>query len=136
VNEAGGAVPIQYEILEDWRMRDELRTGRVYVQVIEAADVPAPQPQPGATARGVELYEDENFRGKRQFFSASDADLGNDGIGNDSVSSLKVSQGCTVILYEDAGHRGRSVRVDRDAPSMDRVGFRNDALSSFQLECP
>jgi hypothetical protein len=135
VHEGGGAVPIQYQILEDWRMRDELRTGRVYVQVIERVDAPAPQPQPGSTSRGVELYADEYHRGRRQFFNAGDPDLSNDSIGNDSVSSLKISQGCSVILFEDTYHRGRSVRVESDTPDMGRVGFRNDALSSFQLEC-
>lgn len=135
VNEAGGAVPIQYQILEDWRMRDELRTGRVYVQVVAADAVPTPQPQPAGASRGVELYADDNYRGKRQFFSASDPDLRGDGVGNDSVSSLKVSTGCTVTLYEDMGYRGRSVRVDSDTPSMDRVGFSNDAVSSFELVC-
>jgi hypothetical protein len=138
LSEGGGAVPIQYEILEDWRMRDELRTGRVYVKVIEKHEPvrPLPEPQPGSGgSRGVELYEDENYRGKRQFFSAGDRDLRNDGIGNDSVSSLKVSPGCTVTLYDDTGHRGRSVRVESDTPTMGRIGFGNDALSSFELVC-
>jgi hypothetical protein len=134
VNEAGGAVPIQYQILEDWPMRDQLRTGRVYVKVIESGAVPDPQPQP-STSRGVELYADDNFQGRRQFFSASDPDLRDNPIGNDSVSSLKISTGCTVTLFEDMGYRGRSVRVETDTPSMDRVGFRNDGLSSFELVC-
>ncbi|HUP25806.1 MAG TPA: beta/gamma crystallin-related protein [Thermoanaerobaculia bacterium] len=139
VNEAGGAVPIQYQILEDWPMRDELRKGRVYVQVVakqvgaQAASVP--DALPGGPSRGVGLYADDNFRGRTQFFAASDPDLSNDPIGNDTVSSLKVSTGCVVTLYEDTGYRGRSVRVDADTPSMDRVGFRNDALSSLKLEC-
>jgi hypothetical protein len=140
VNEAGGAVPIQYQILEDWPMQDKLRQGRVYVQVVakqvvgQGASVPDAQPQPNGS-RGVELYEDDNFRGRSQFFAASDPDLRDDPIGNDTVSSLKVSTGCVVTLFEDTGYRGRSVRVEADTPSMDRVGFRNDALSSFQVVC-
>jgi hypothetical protein len=139
VNEAGGAVPIQYQILEDWPMRDELRQGRVYVQVVanqvvgQAASVA--DALPGGPSRGVELHTDDNFRGRSQFFADSDPDLRDNPIGNDTVSSLKVSTGCVVTLYEDMGYRGRSVRVDSDTPSMDRVGFRNDGLSSFELVC-
>lgn len=136
VNEAGGAVPIQYQILEDWPMRDELRKGRVYVQVVANASAPDVQPQPSTSpSRGVEFHTDDNFRGRSQFFAASDPDLRDNPIGNDTISSLKVSTGCVVTLYEDMGYRGRSVRVDTDTPSMDRVGFRNDAVSSFELVC-
>jgi hypothetical protein len=135
VNEAGGAVPIQYQILEDWRMDDKLRAGRVYVKVVARGTVSDPQPQPSTSSRGVELYADDNFRGRRQFFSAGDSDLSDNPIGNDTVSSLKISTGCTATLYEDRGHQGRSVRVDADVPSMDRIGFRNDGLTSFELVC-
>jgi hypothetical protein len=135
VNEAGGAVPIQYEILEDWPMNDKLRTGRVYVQVVEPPDPPPPPPPPAPERRGVTFFQDDGFRGRSQEFFESDADLRDNPIGNDSVSSVRVAPGCTVTLFEDVGHRGRSVRVEGDVPSMGRVGFGNDSLSSFQIVC-
>lgn len=132
VNEAGGAVPIQYQILEDWPMNDKLRTGRVYVQVVEP---PPPPPPPSPERRGVTFYQDDNYRGRSQEFFDSDADLRDNPIGNDSVSSLRVAPGCTVTLFDDVGHRGRSARVEGEAPSMGRVNFGNDSVSSFQLVC-
>ena len=65
----------------------------------------------------VTLYEDECFNGKSQTFGIGKHDIVdliidkmlNEGVGNDSVSSLKVKKGYRVKLFEHVGFDGKMV---------------------------
>lgn len=90
---------------------------------------------PGGGARGVSLYRDEDYRGRTQHFSDHHADLGGTQVGNDSTSSVRVSQGCRAVLYSDANYRGRSTVIEYDTPSMKGTAVGNDNVSSLTIEC-
>jgi hypothetical protein len=130
---ATGAVPIIYEILEPWSMPDELRSARIYVKVV--ADV-APTPEPQPVVRGsVLFFQDQDFRGRSQEFFESVDRLAGTHIGNDTISSLRVSPGCTVHLYEHESFRGRATVVTSDTRDLRGSTVGNDAVSSFRLDC-
>lgn len=87
------------------------------------------------TRRGVRLYRDVDFRGRDETFYEDDADLGNNPIGSDRVSSIRVAPGCRAILYEDSRFRGRSSVITEDTPSLGRDRVGNDTVSSLRVEC-
>ncbi|MGB5176573.1 MAG: peptidase inhibitor family I36 protein, partial [Thermoanaerobaculia bacterium] len=58
--------------------------------------------QPG----GVTLYRDLGFSGTSQTFSDDVTDLRGSYVGNDSVTSVRISSGCRARLYADADYRG------------------------------
>ena len=92
-------------------------------------------PMDGHGFRGVVLYRDDGFRGRAEVFEEDDSDLSNNAVGNDRVSSVRVSPGCEVTLFRDNRFRGRSMVVDRDVPSLARSTFGNDAVSSVRVHC-
>ncbi len=92
-------------------------------------------PMDGHGFRGAVLYRDSGFRGRAEVFEDDDSDLGNNAIGNDRVSSVRVSPGCEVTLYRDSRFRGRSMVVDRDVASLERTTLGNDSVSSVRVFC-
>jgi hypothetical protein len=82
----------------------------------------------------LDVYEHTNYSGVRSAFSRSDSDLRNNRVGNDTVSSLAIDPGCTVILYEHINYQGRGVRVTRNVPDLHRYGW-GDITSSLRLYC-
>ncbi|HUP21769.1 MAG TPA: beta/gamma crystallin-related protein [Thermoanaerobaculia bacterium] len=131
---ATGAVPIIYEILEPWPMADELRSARIYVKVVADAQPPTPEPQP--IVRGsVVFFQDDDFRGGSQEFWEGVDRMAGTQIGNDSVSSLRVSPGCSVHLYEHELFRGRVTVVTSDTRTLRGSTVGNDTVSSFRLDC-
>jgi hypothetical protein len=130
-----GAVPIVYEILEPWPMPEALRSARIYVKVVDDAAPPAP-PAPQPVDRGsVTFYQDDDFRGRSQQFFDSDDRLDDNPIGNDTITSVRVSPGCRVILYEHEGFRGRETVLSTDVRTLRGSGVGNDSVSSFRLDC-
>merc|ERR1712150_87307 len=93
----------------------------------------------------VTLYENECFNGKSQKFGVGKHDIVdliidkmlNEGVGNDSVSSLKVKKGYRVKLFEHVGFEGKSVTFgagDYDNNELQKSGFENNTLSSLIVE--
>jgi Beta/Gamma crystallin len=79
----------------------------------------------------VTIFEHPDFKGQSQVLTPGryDNDLGQLSIGNDSLSSLKVSQGLVVRLYEHWHFQGRYLDVAMDTPVLPR--FWNDRTSSL-----
>lgn len=83
------------------------------------------------------LFADAGKRGAKTAFGADDPDLGNDKIGHDSASSIKIGKvpQCTgdgVYLYEDKNYGGRCRKFVASYDDMSNTGFE-DAASSLKL---
>ena len=85
--------------------------------------------------RGVVLYSDEGYQGRQEAFYDADRSLRDNGIRQDSVSSLRLAPGCQAILYEDVGFRGRATLFEISAPSLKSTEIGNDRTSSLHVEC-
>lgn len=85
--------------------------------------------------KGVTLYEDENFRGRREFFTQDDPRLADNRIGNDNVSSIKVDRGCRVTIYRDERYKGASDVIDEDWDTLYDTRVGNDEISSLEVRC-
>lgn len=89
----------------------------------------------GTKIRNTVLYSGPTFSGDRsQVLVASDDSLGDEHIGNDNASSLRVNDGCSLTLYEHTVSMGRS-RTFNAGDHGDLGDFNNQA-SSYQLSCP
>lgn len=82
------------------------------------------------------IYSDDDFRGRSLDLSTSIPDLRSRGMG-DQVSSVCVPSGWRVILYEDAGYRGRSLTLDgpREVYNLDDDSW-GDRASSVDVQAP
>ena len=81
------------------------------------------------------IYEDENFQGVSAELEVGQYDLGQLGIKNDSLSSLKVKGGYTVTLYADIHFQGRQmVFSSTNELDVGNVGVDfNDTTSSIKI---
>lgn len=84
---------------------------------------------PGAV---VAAFEHGNFEGRCETFRGSDADLRNNVIGQDSITSLRIGQACPPRLYDDGDYGGRYVNFTGDIPDLGTYGF-SDRGESLQL---
>ena len=82
------------------------------------------------TQAGVTIYRDGSYTGAAQFLGVGNYDISALAIGNDSLSSLKVTPGFAAVLYEHAGFTGASRRFTADTSW---VGSFNDITSSIQV---
>lgn len=89
------------------------------------------------------LYVDQNYSGESSIYTDNDADLGNDTIGDNRVSSIRVQRGdlpsgpaCDggegVYLYEHPNYQGRCVKLTGDAGDLRVFGF-DDTTSSLRV---
>ncbi|RXZ78644.1 DUF946 domain-containing protein [Paenibacillaceae bacterium] len=87
------------------------------------ADDPAP----------VTVYKDGDFTGTAQSFEVGfhDVNVLRSGVGNDTISSVRVAPGYRVTLYKDAKYSGDSYVLTRDAEWLD---YFNDVTSSLKVE--
>ncbi len=85
--------------------------------------------------KGVTLYENEDYRGRSEFFTEDDPRLADNRIGNDRASSIKVDRGCHVTLYQDERFKGDSAVLEDDEPSLDETRVGNDSASSLTVRC-
>ncbi|MBB5367088.1 MULTISPECIES: Vps62-related protein [unclassified Janthinobacterium] len=88
-----------------------------------------------ASAGVVSVYADANFSGKSQTLAPGSYDMGAlGGVGNDTISSLRVPAGWRVTLYEHAGFQGRSQIVTADITMLGEAF--NDQVSSITVSAP
>lgn len=78
------------------------------------------------------IYEHANYKGAAQCLQEGSYNVGDLEIGNDQLSSLRVRDGNTVILFEHKNFSGRKASVSKNTPF---VGERwNDIVSSIIVE--
>ncbi|MCP4659158.1 MAG: protein kinase [bacterium] len=91
--------------------------------------------QAGDREAGVVLYVHADFQGPNETFHDHDPDLGDNRIGADTVSSVRVAPGCEVLLYKRTDYRGAETAFKEDAPSLIGTEVGNDAASSIRVYC-
>lgn len=103
-----------------------------------AAGPAGTQPPSGSTgtqapAGGIQLCQHINFGGRCETFNTDDSDLGNNVIGNDQASSVRVPSGSSVALYEHINFGGRCQSFGADQPSLVGTLIGNDSASSLRV---
>mgnify|MGYP000011016903 FL=1 len=88
---------------------------------------------PPPIKRGVTVYENSDFKGRQQFFGPGRYDVAQlSGVGNDTISSVRVPTGLRVTLYSEAGFLGDTANFTEDA---NYIGNQlNDRTSSLVVE--
>ena len=83
----------------------------------------------------VSFYGDCNYSGTtKDFKSGSYPWIASAGFPNDTLSSLKIPDGCDVTLFDNINYGGSSVTLTSDAPCLTSQKF-NDKTSSFKINC-
>ena len=77
----------------------------------------------------VELFGDSNYQGGSKVYTRSSTSVTPD----NGMSSLKVSEGCCVIIYEDVNYGGNSKKICKN---MHWDQDWNDKVSSLKIESP
>ena len=89
--------------------------------------LPIPDPPLKAT-----FYYHCWYEGPSVTLGRGDYDMHQIGLPNDSISSLRVPAGLTVVLYQHAGFQGRTLTVTSDQNCLVNNGF-NDETSSIRI---
>jgi hypothetical protein len=89
----------------------------------------------GRSEVGVTLYRDLGFSGTSQSFSDDVPDLRSSYVGNDTVTSVRISPGCRARLHADADYRGTYLEIDRDVSDLRGSAVGNDSITSLQVRC-
>jgi len=81
------------------------------------------------------VYKDAPFGGQCKillpgFYPGS----ANFGIGNDSMSAIKIGAGVRARLFEHSGYRGASIAVTSDVSYLGNIPTWNDVVSSLRVE--
>ncbi len=77
------------------------------------------------------LYPDPNFGGTPQVLRRGSHDVGALKVGNDKLSSIRVSSGTRATLYKDGGFKGDSYGVDEDLATLT---WMDNQASSIKVE--
>lgn len=85
--------------------------------------------------RGAILYRDRDGRGPRAFFSGDVPDLDRTRFGARMASSIDVSPGCLVTLYELPGYRGRRTDFRERDNNLKNTSVGEDTVSSLRIRC-
>jgi hypothetical protein len=80
----------------------------------------------------VDFFEYNDYQGLKSSLPPGNWDMNIMGIPNDSISSIKVPAGYTVIIYEHAGFSGQSLSLTSDEPALGNKGW-NDIISSIKV---
>ncbi|HEY3349866.1 MAG TPA: beta/gamma crystallin-related protein [Thermoanaerobaculia bacterium] len=99
----------------------------------DADDWRPPWPEGG---RGAILYRDREGRGPSQFFNRDVPDLDRTRLGSRTASSVDVSPGCILTLYEFPGYRGRQTDFRERDNNLRNTGVGEDTASSLRIRCP
>ena len=126
---------IQYEILEDWPIPEREKAGRIYIEVhSEDAQDAGPEPDVDAQQRrGATLFVDPGFRGRSVRVVDNGLNLSSLSM-DDVVSSVRLDEGCYVVLYELPGLRGASQIIRYDVGELNGAVGDNRA-SSIRVVC-
>ena len=85
--------------------------------------------------RGAILYRDRDGEGPRAFFDRDVPDLDRTRFGSRMASSIDVSPGCIVTLYELPGFRGRSTDFRERDNNLKNTAVGEDTVSSLRVRC-
>jgi hypothetical protein len=87
-----------------------------------------------ATRDRICVYEGVNYSGRSQCWDAGEEaeNLNRINGWNDRISSIRVFGRTSVDVYRDAGFRGQRLRIDRDAPDLERINW-GAQISSFRV---
>ena len=77
------------------------------------------------------LYPDPNFVGTPQVLRRGSHDVGALSVGNDKLSSIRVSSGTRATLYKESGFKGDSYGVDEDLATLT---WMDNLASSIKVE--
>lgn len=77
------------------------------------------------------LYPDPNFAGTAQVLRRGSHDVGALTVGNDKLSSIRVSSGTRATLYKESGFKGDSYGVDEDHATLT---WMDNLASSIKVE--
>ena len=88
-----------------------------------------------ARAEGVTLFRDRDLNGPRQTFYDDVPDLKYTQIGSHRASSIAVPPGCTAVLYEYPGYRGRSTVFHDNDNNLRNTQVGEDTASSLRVNC-
>ena len=126
---------IQYEILENWPIPEREKAGRIYVEVHAdgAQDADSDPDVAVQQRRGATLYRDPGFRGESVRVYDNGLNLSTLNMDN-VVSSLRIDEGCYVVLYELPALRGANQIIRYDVGELNgAVG--DDRASSIRVVC-
>lgn len=126
---------VKYEILENWPIPEREKAGRIYIKVLAEGEQEAgPEPEVDAQQRrGATLFADPGFRGASVRVYDNGLNLSSLSM-DDVVSSVRVDEGCYVVLYELPGLRGANQIIRYDVGELNgAVG--NDRASSIRVVC-
>lgn len=84
-----------------------------------------------SNAPAVDIFEHDNFQGMRKQLGPGRYNIGDMGLPNDCISSLRVGPGLKATLYEHRDFSGSAVSYVHDTSS---VGSFNDKASSIVVE--
>lgn len=102
---------------------------RVRLSELAAVDEPVAPPQRFVCT----IYQHFGFEGRSlELAAGQDAGL-LDERWNDTVSSIRVSRGCQLLIYSRSWYRGQSTRVVEDISQLQ--GYWNDRISSARCVC-
>jgi hypothetical protein len=85
--------------------------------------------------RGAILYRDRDGQGPRAFFDRDVPDLDRTRFGSRMASSIDVSPGCVVTLYEQPGYRGRRTDFHERDNNLKNTAVGEDSVSSLRVRC-
>ena len=88
-----------------------------------------------AGQRGAILYRDRDGQGPRAFFDRDVPDLDRTRFGSRMASSIDVSPGCIVTLYELPGYRGRRTDFRERDNNLKNTPVGEDTVSSLKVRC-
>ena len=85
--------------------------------------------------RGALVFAESRFHGRFQFFDGPVADLQSEKIGGKSISSVKVADGCRLILFTERDFQGQSMVLTDESTSLRRTELGPDTASSLLVSC-
>jgi hypothetical protein len=96
---------------------------------------PDVEPPPAPERRGAVLYRDREGRGPSAFFDRDVPDLDRTRFGSRMASSVDVSPGCILTLYELPGYQGRRAVFRERDNNLRNTAVGEDSASSLSIRC-
>ncbi len=96
---------------------------------------PDVEPSRPSERRGAILYRDREGRGPSAFFHRDVPDLDRTRFGSRMASSVDVSPGCILTLYEMPGYRGRRTDFRERDNNLRNTAVGEDTASSLRIRC-